>query len=104
MCVLRRWAVPAEPPDPRGVARFCPVIDGHVVVATVVVPLDIKLLEQQLNDLMREGPRDEVYRFSGENHRAFKSTVSDSDERLLSLLAYWPINPHPLHPHAHTPF
>lgn len=77
MCVLRRWAVPAEPPDPCDVARLRPVIDGNVVVAAVVVPLDVKLLERQLNDLMREGPRDEVYRVSGENHRAFKSTVYD---------------------------
>ena len=59
MCVLRRGAVAAEPPDSPGLARLLPIKDGHVVIAAVVISLNIKLLEPQLDDLMREWPGDE---------------------------------------------
>lgn len=48
MRLLRRRAVAAELPDPAGVARFCAVVNRYVIVAAVVIPLHIELLEHQL--------------------------------------------------------
>lgn len=54
MRLLRRRAVAAELPDPGAVARFRTVVHDHVIVAAVVVPLHVELLELQLYDLLRQ--------------------------------------------------
>lgn len=51
---LLRWAVAAVFPNPLGVVDFCPVEDGDVVVAAVVVSLHVKLLKPDFDNLRRE--------------------------------------------------
>lgn len=53
------WAVPAVFPNPLGVVDFCAVEDGHMVVAAVVVPLHVKLLKLDLDNLQHETHRKE---------------------------------------------
>lgn len=54
MRFLRRRAVAAELPDPGLVACFHAVVNEHMIIAAVVIPLHVKLLELQLDYLTRK--------------------------------------------------